>query len=114
MEKELGADARSSLREGDKPFVAVAGQYFRDHQDWLRYATSYLTEHPDYLNTEHEGPAKGWRGHHFTAMCFDQKGNRCRNGGDFMRAEKDGTYPIWFVWPDQIAELVMTNPTEMQ
>ena len=87
-------------------FVPVEGQSFRSRQDWINTATRALTSHPDYFNAEHEGPAKGWRGAHFTAMCFDQMGRRCRNGGDFRRAEEDEAYPIWWVWPDQIAELI--------
>lgn len=45
-------------------------------------------------------------GHHFTAMCFDSLGRRIRNGGDFQRAEDEGAFPVWWVWPDQIPELV--------
>lgn len=89
-----------------KPFVAVDGQYFESHQQWVNHASSWLTNHPQYLNTEH-GDVKGWRGHHFTAMCFDQKGRRVLNGGDFRRAEQEGAFPVWWVWPDQIAALLM-------
>lgn len=91
------------------PFVAVKGQFFSSQQDWINRARRVLTAHPDYRNTEHEGPAKGWRGPHFTALCFDQKGRRVRNGGDFQRAENEGAFPVWWVWPDQIAELLMTG-----
>lgn len=93
------------------PFVAVPGQAFNSKQEWIIRATRRLTSHPEYNNTEHGG-AKGWRGPHFTAMCFDQLGRRVRNGGDFERAEKDGAYPVWWIWPDQIAELLMPTPPE--
>lgn len=93
-------------------FVAVNGQSFASHQDWVNRATRKLTSHPEYHNTEHDGPKNGWRGEHFVAMCFDQKGRRCRNGGDFQRAESDGLYPIWWVWPDQIAELIINARQE--
>ena len=86
-------------------FVPVEGQSFSSHQDWVNRATRALTRHPNYLNTEH-GETKGWRGPHFTALCFDQAGNRMRNGGDFMRATEEGTYPVWWVWPDQIEPLL--------
>lgn len=89
-----------------KAFVAVPGQSFKSKQEWIVYATRRLTSHPEYNNTEH-GDTKGWRGPHFTTMCFDQLGRRVRNGGDFERAEKDGAYPVWWIWPDQIAALLM-------
>ena len=88
-------------------FIPIEGQSFSNQQDWINRAAKKLTDHPKYHNTEHQGPAKGWRGEHFTTMCFDQKGRRCRNGADFQRAEDEGTYPIWWVWPDQIAGLIM-------
>lgn len=88
-----------------KPFVPVDGQSFDSFQHWVNKASSWLTSHPDFNNTEH-GDSKGWRGHHFTAMCFDQKMRRCRNGGDFQRARDEGAFPIWWIWPDQIPELL--------
>lgn len=81
------------------------GQQFTSHQQWVNKASSWLTCHPDYLNTEH-GDAKGWRGNHFTALAFDSLGRRCRNGADMRRAEEEGAFPVWWVWPDQICELV--------
>ena len=88
-----------------EPFIAVVGQSFSSQQDWVNRATRHLTAHPAYNNTEH-GENSGWRGPHFTALCFDQAGNRMRNGGDFMRAEAEKTYPVWWVWPDQINHLL--------
>ena len=93
-------------------FVAVSGQSFATKQDWINRASSVLTFHPDYNDTAHRGPEKGWRGYHFTALCFDQKGRRTRNGGDFQRAEDDGAYPVWWVWPDQISGLLMVDAAE--
>lgn len=86
-------------------FVPVEGQSFSSEQDWINRASRSLTSHPQYNNAEH-GDTKGWRGPHFTALCFDQAGNRMRNGGDFQRAKYDDTYPVWWVWPDQIADLL--------
>ncbi|QIG67292.1 hypothetical protein EVB37_056 [Rhizobium phage RHph_TM3_3_3] len=83
------------------------GQQFTSHQQWVNKASSWLTCHPQYRNTEH-GETKGWRGHHFTAMCFDSLGRRVTNGGDFRRAEEEGTFPVWWIWPDQIPELVLS------
>lgn len=87
------------------PFIPVPGQSFGSQQEWVNRATRALTSHPHYNNTEH-GENSGWRGAHFTALCFDQAGNRMRNGGDFMRATDDDTYPAWWIWPDQIEGLL--------
>ena len=103
-ERDFGRDAK-------EVFIPIEGQAFNSHQAWVNKATSRLTAHPEYHNTEHEGPARGWRGHHFTALCFDQKGRRCRNGGDMKRADEEGAFPIWWVWPDQIAPLLMDGLT---
>jgi len=92
------------------PIIPIPGQSFSCEQDWINRASRVLTCHPQYRNTEHDGPATGWRGPHFTTMCFDQKGRRCRNGGDFQRAKDDNAYPIWWIWPDQIAPLLMRGP----
>ena len=91
---------------GDKPFVPVEGQCFTSHQQWVNNASSWLTRHPQFNNTEH-GKGAGWRGKHFTALCFDQKGRRVRQGSDFQRAHDEDAFPVWWVWPDQIAPLLM-------
>lgn len=96
-------------RKLEAPFVPVPGQSFGCLQDWINRASRALTCHPEYRNTEH-GDGKGWRGPHFTALCFDQKGRRCRNGGDMQRASDEGAFPVWWIWPDQIAGLLMTLP----
>lgn len=95
-------------------FVAIQGQSFASKAQWINRASRVLTGHPEYHNTEHDGPGKGWRGPHFTALCFDQKGRRCRIGADFMRADEEDAYPIWWVWPDQIAGLLMPLPQPPQ
>jgi len=97
--------SKQAMSAGRKAFVPIEGQSFINEQDWINRATRCLTLHPEYLNTEH-GKVKGWRGPHFTALCFDQAGRRMRNGGDFMRATKEGTYPVWWIWPDQVAEAI--------
>ena len=90
-----------------EPFIPIPGQSFSCEQDWINRAAGALTDHPQYRNTEHVGPAKGWRGDHFTALCFDQRGRRCKRGADFRIAREDDAYPVWWVWPDQIAALLM-------
>lgn len=92
-----------------RAIIPVEGQAFTSYQDWVNRASCVLTSHPEYRNTEHYGPAKGWRGAHFTALCFDQQGRRCRIGRDFQQAKLDAAYPIWWVWPDQIAALIMNS-----
>jgi len=78
-----------------------ADQTFDSFAQWVNHARSWLTCHENYNNTEH-GDIKGWRGHHFTAMCFDSLGRRCLQGADFMRARDEGAFPVWWIWPDQI------------
>lgn len=95
------------------PFVPIPGQSFASEQQWINRATRCLTAHPEYRNTEH-GEGAGWRGHHFTALCFDQKGRRVRMGADFKRATEDGSYPVWWIWPDQIVELITLSTPKDQ
>lgn len=88
-----------------KPIIPFPGQSFANKREWIARAKYVLTAHPEYHNTEHDGPSKGWRGNHFTALCYDQKGRRVRRGGDFQSAEDDDAFPVWWVWPDQIPQL---------
>ena len=102
--------ARTLADELQKRVVPpFSDQTFTSHQQWVNKASSWLTRHPDYNNTEH-GEKKGWRGNHFTAMAFDSFGRRCRNGADMQRARDEGAFPVWWVWPDQIVELVERLP----
>lgn len=68
--------------------MAEHNQRFDSHQQWVNKASIWLTRHPDYCEF-------------FKAICFDNLGRICLNGGDFSRAEKDGAFPIHWVWPDQ-------------
>lgn len=44
--------------------------------------------------------ASSWIG--FTgAKCFDTLDRPCRNGGDFMRARDEDTFPVRWYWPDR-------------
>lgn len=80
-------------------------QKFDSFELWVNRASRSLTAHPEYNDTEH-GERKGWRGHHFTALCFDSQGRRCRNGADMMRARDEHAFPVWWIWPDQIVQLI--------
>lgn len=106
----LVLDAQRSIMPNGH-FVPVSGQCFTSHQQWVNKASSWLTQHPHYRNTEH-GDAKGWRGYHFTALCFDQQGRRVRTGHDFQRAEDEQAFPVWWIWPDQIAPLLMASEAD--
>lgn len=79
-------------------------QRFDTFEQWVNKASSWLTRHPDYNNTEH-GEKKGWRGNHFTAIAFDSFGRRCTCGYDMQRARDEGAFPVWWIWPDQIVIL---------
>ena len=80
-------------------------QVFESVDEWIALAYRRLRAHPNYNNTEH-GELKGYRGEHFAAMCFDAAGRRCQRGADFHRARDENAFPVWWVWPDQIPELV--------
>ena len=88
--------------------MAEHNQRFDSFQEWVNKASSWLTRHPRYNNTEN-GETKGWRGRHFTAMCFDSKGRRVCNGGDFMQADAEGAFPVYWIWPDQLLELAVKD-----
>lgn len=83
----------------------LPNQRFDTFDQWVNRARSWLTSHPQYNNTE-LGDKKGWRGSHFTALCFDSLGRRCRCGEDMMRARDEGAFPVWWIWPDQIVEAI--------
>ena len=80
-------------------------QTFASFDQWISRASSWLTCHNEYNNTEH-GDLTGWRGQHFTAMCFDSFGRRCYIGADFRRAADEGAFPVWWIWPDQIVPTI--------
>lgn len=96
---------RASTRGREAIAPPFGDQRFDSFDQWVAYASSWLTCHIDYNNTEH-GEKKGWRGNHFTALCFDSLGRRCRIGADMHRARDEGAFPVWWIWPDQIAEMV--------
>lgn len=90
--------------------MAERNQQFDTFQEWVNKASSWLTRHEDYNDTEH-GDEKGWRGRHFKAICFDSKGRLCYQGSDFMRARDEDTFPVRWLWPDQVP-LLMVEPTQ--
>jgi hypothetical protein len=96
------------------PFKPPFGdQCFDNFEQWVFRAQSWLTCHHDYNNTEH-GEERGWRGEHFTALCFDMKGRRCTRGEHFMRARDEGAFPVWWIWPDQIVPALVAAQTQQE
>lgn len=92
----------------DPPF---SDQTFDHFELGVAGANFWLTAHHQYNNTEH-GETTGWRGEHFTALCFDSFGRRCRNGADMQRAKDEGAVPVWWIWPDQIVAALSTTQAE--
>lgn len=69
--------------------MSEQNQQFDNFTQWVNKASSWLTRH---------GPDT-------RAICFDAKGRLCTIGKDFMRARDENTFPIWWMWPDQIVNL---------
>lgn len=88
--------------------MAEHNQQFDSFEQWVNKASSWLTRHERYNNTEHTHRNKhGWQGIHFTALCFDARGRECRIGADFMRARDELAFPVRWVWPDQLPALLL-------
>lgn len=62
-----------------------AGEFI-DFDDWVSKASNRLT-----------GTFNEWGGE-VPAICVDSLGRRCFQGGDFMRARDEGTFPVRFFW----------------
>lgn len=93
--------------------MAEHNQRFDSFDQWVSKASSWLTRHHLYNNTEH-GETKGYRGRHFTAICFDSKGRRVYNGGDFQRAKDEDAFPVHWMWPDQLLDLAVKHALERE
>lgn len=61
---------------------AWAGE-FATFNDWVHFAKTRLTGTYDPL-----------MGGEVQSVCIDNIGRRCTMGGHFMRAEKEGTFPV--------------------
>lgn len=75
--------------------MAEYNQRFKSYEEWVNKAPSWLTRNPSY-------DAKNFR-----PICFDSIGEICRTGKDFMRARDRGTFPVHWVWPNQIPGFVL-------
>lgn len=78
--------------------MAEYNQQFDSFQEWANKASSWLRRRSEF-------DPRGAR-----VVCFDTKGRLCRIGGDFMRADKEGAFPVRWLWPDQIAAHGNTHP----
>lgn len=58
---------------------------FRDHADWVNFATKRLT---GTYNDRSE----------VKAICVDALGRRCHDGGDMIRARDEGAFPVRYFW----------------
>jgi hypothetical protein len=74
---------------------------FSDFHDWVSFASKWLT-----VATDSNGMP-------LSAICVDTLGRRCANGGDFMRARDEDTFPVRYFFEciegDQCdADLIVT------
>ena len=65
---------------------------FKDHADWVNFATCRLTG------------CRGSVGEEVKAICVDSIGRRCNVGADFSRARDEGTFPIRYFWECKLVE----------
>lgn len=70
---------------------------FRDHQDWVSFASKRLTVATDS------------NGHPLSAMCVDTLGRRCHNGRDMARARDEGTFPVRYFFECTVSEEALPN-----
>ena len=76
--------------------MAEHNQQFDSFTQWVNKGSHWLMRrHPD------------------RAVCFDSIGRVCANGGDFMRARDESTFPVHYLWPDQIAKLAITHQGQL-
>lgn len=80
--------ATDNVRHSGKLVPNYVGE-FTNFEDWCNRATRCLAD-KTCLTSECEMPVP--------AMCVDTKGRRCHQGGDFMRARDEGTFPVRYFW----------------
>lgn len=66
---------------------------FDTHEDWINHASRALTGFKDS------------NGFEMKAICVDNLGRRCHNGGDFARARDEGAFPVRY-----FVEMEVVNP----
>lgn len=70
-----------------------------------------MTEHNQQFDTYDEWLSKGelWMrrvGSTERPVCFDVKGRICNGTVGFMRARDDSAFPVRWLWPSQIPEII--------
>jgi hypothetical protein len=73
--------------------MAEHNQQFDFPAQWANHGASWLTR----------------RGPNVKPICFDAGGNICITNADFDRAHQCGLYPVYWVWPDQVAALAVAT-----
>lgn len=81
--------------------MAAQNQQFDSYEEWVDMGRYWLTERQRTNSSGHP---------YNCAVCFDMKGRLVECGGDFMRARDDGSFPVRWLWPDQIAEIGNQHP----
>jgi len=86
---------------------ALKVQKFDTFNDWVNNASRKLAYNcrDEKLRQYYETPPEDER-----AICYDTKGRRCFIGKHFMRARDEGTFPVHYIWPEQIIALALLTP----
>jgi hypothetical protein len=71
--------------------VPIWAGEFKDHADWVNFATHRLTGCYDpFMRTE------------VKAICVDAVGRRCTMGGHFKRAQDEGAFPVRYFFECEV------------
>lgn len=70
--------------------MAFDNQQFDNFDQWVAQASLWLTRSG---STER-------------AICFDMKGRICNSGHGFMRARDESAFPVRWLWPSQVPQIV--------
>ena len=76
--------------------MAEHDQRFDTYAQWVNKASSWL----------------GRRGPHEKAICLDTRNRLCAVGADFMRARDEETFPVRWLWPEDVAALATAQASE--
>lgn len=80
--------------------MAEENQQFDTYEEWVSYRHEWL------FVTNRAGelvePDDRER-----AICFDSLGRRMSTGRDFVLAQKAGTFPVRWLWPDQVGGIAL-------
>lgn len=70
--------------------MSYEAQEFKDFDEYTKHNALWLKSRP---NTR--------------AICFDQQGRLCASDADFRRARDEKTFPVRWIWPDQVGGIVV-------